>query len=108
MHQREACRSREATTVDSAVGPTPAAGAPERGKGRLYLSPIGRDAAQDANPPRPWPDVAAEFGQIVVLPHPGLGKSWPVRILLALGSGLQGRMALAEAGDVGFRWRRTC
>ncbi len=28
--------------------------------------------------------------------------------LLAMGGGLRGGMALAEAGDVEFRWRRAC
>lgn len=43
----------------------------------VYRLPV--DRLHDSEPPRPWPQVAAEYRRLVVLADPGLGKSWLVR-----------------------------
>jgi hypothetical protein len=48
--------------------------------GRAYRLPVERaEDAQDSEPAKPWPAVAAVNRRLVVLADPGLGKSWLMR-----------------------------
>lgn len=49
----------------------------EETAGSAYRLPVER--AEDSEPARPWPEVAAENRRLVVLADPGLGKSWLIR-----------------------------
>ncbi len=52
-------------------------GSAEATAGRPYRLPVER--AEDSEPARPWPEVAAENRRLIVLADPGLGKSWLIR-----------------------------
>ena len=63
--------------------------------GRPYRLPV--EQAEDDEPARPWPQVAAENWRLVVLADPGLGKSWLIRT--ETHRLCQQALAAAERGD---------
>jgi hypothetical protein len=66
-------------TVQLRRGIRPGPGGERSGTDASGQYRLAAERPADRDPPRPWPEVAAEHRRLVVLGDPGLGKSWLIR-----------------------------